>query len=240
MDTPTLTIEAVNAETDIEVVRKWATDLEISFSGNSGIGTIQKKIVGHLEAFNDDDENAPDPDDNTASAVDTEMDKLLGVSAADKEEPIQVAKPAPKGASIAELLKMDPTKIEDPVLRRQAIRAQALKLVRISLANIDPADAQLPGAVISVTSKYTGKVSKYVPFGDENEAGWHVPQIILDYLQTQKFVLRKEIRGGQFGIKRYKTSYAKKYSIDILPPLTKDELASLAAKQQASHAIDKP
>lgn len=236
MDTPTLTIEAVNAETDIEVVRAWATDLEISFSGNSGIGTIQKKIVGHLEAFNDDDD---DENEDAPEADTSEMDALLGVTAADKEEVIEVAKPAPKGPTIAELLEMDPTKIPDATLRRQVIRAQALKLVRISLANIDPADAQLPGAVISVTSKYTGKVSKYVPFGDENEAGWHVPQIILDYLQTQKFVLRKEIRGGQFGIKRYKTSYAKKYSIGILPPLSKDELANLAAKQQASHAIDK-
>ena len=58
-------------------------------------------------------------------------------------------------------------------------------------------------------------------------------------IKAQKFALRREIKGGQFGVKKYKTSMVNKYSVEMLPMLTTKEIAELAAAQAASHSIDK-
>jgi len=218
-------ISTVELVDDIEVLRATATDLGLKFSGNTGVDTLRTKIIDHAKTLEV-------PSDDKADQLPDLGD--------DDEEPIEVAKAIPAGPSIEELLKMDPKEIEDPALRRKVIRAKALRLVRVRVTNLDPSEAQLEGALITVTNKYTGKVSKFVPFGEANEAGWHVPEIILNYLRSQKFVMRREVKGGQFGVKKYNTSHVNKYQIDVLPALTKDEVAKLAAHQRAAGSIDKP
>jgi len=217
-------ISTVELVDDIEVLRATATDLKLKFSGNTGPDTLRTKIIEHAKTL-----EVPS-DDKT--------DQLSDLLGDDDDEPIEVAKVAPAGPSIEELLKMDAKEIADPALRRKVIRAKAMRLSRVRITNLDPSEAQLEGALITVTNKYTGKVSKFIPFGDANEAGWHVPQIILNYLRSQKFVMRREVKGGQFGVKKYKTSHVAKYQIEELPMLTPKELKDLADHQRASGAID--
>ena len=203
---------------DIETLRARASSLGLTFSGNTGVATLQKKI-----------------DDATSNSAAS----LLG-----DNEPLPELTPAKvvlKGAppSLAQLQIMDPRTIDpkDQALIRQVVRAKALKLSRVRITNLDPGDAELFGAVITVMNKYTGKVSKYVPFGEGSENGYHVPQIILNYLLAQKFVIRKQNKNTQFGVKTYKTTMVPKYNIEILPDLTADELEALASRQAASQSI---
>lgn len=222
---PEAAIEAVYEISSIEELRAVAKDLGISFSGNSGLDSLKTKVISVLETKADGGEVKTDPD----------LEKLLGGS----NEEIQVAKiPEKTGPSIAELLEMDETKEPDANLRRMIIRAKALRLVRVRIQNLDPNDSMLSGGIISVQSKYTGKVAKYVPYGDESANGYHIPQIIYDHMKEQKFALRKEVKGGRFGVKTYKTSMVNKFAIEVLPPLTPEEIAELAALQRASQAID--
>ena len=86
---------------------------------------------------------------------------------------------------------MDPSTIEDLSLRREAIRAQALRLVRVKIQNLDPNDAAVTGAIVSLQNKYTGKVSKLIPFGSETENGYHIPWMMYEHLKQWKFPLRK-------------------------------------------------
>ncbi len=212
--------ETISNITAIEEARKAATELGVKFSGNTGLETLKTKLIEVLSVM----ESSP-------ASIDF---------GGDGEEEIQVAK-APvktKEPTVSDLLKMDPTLEKNPNVRRQIIRAQALRMVRCKISNLDPNDSMLSGAIISVQTKYTGKVAKYVPFGEESDNGYHIPQIIYDFLKTQKFALRKEKKGGRFGVKTYTTSMVNKFAIEILPPLTRKEIQELAAHQRASQAID--
>ena len=51
--------------------------------------------------------------------------------------------------------------------------------------------------------------------------------------QNKKFVLRKEIPGGKFGVKKYKTILTNKYAIEILPPLKQEEIQDIAKEIEA-------
>lgn len=227
-------IAAVNELNDIEQVREAATSIGITFSGNTGISSLKTKITDTIVAKMDELDNEQDQNE------DQQGEGFSLVSPEEEDEVIEVAKaPIKIGPSIAEMVKMDPTKIEDPKLRRLVIRSQALRLSRVRVTNMDPNDSMLEGIILSVTTKYTGKVSKYIPFGENAGAGYHIPQILFDQLKTMQFPFRKEIKGGQFGVKKYKTMMMKKYNIEILQPLTKVELAELASHQKATNAIDR-
>jgi hypothetical protein len=225
--TPAEALEAITAMETVDELRVAATSINVTFSGNTGEGTLRKKVIDNLKA--------------KQQALEDEDEDEIGSLFGNEVEEIQVAPPIKKKEkkTVNDLLTMDPNTVEDPLLRRQIVRAQALRLVRIKLSNLDPSDSQLEGAIITVSNKYTGKVSKYVPFNEDAAPnGYHVPMIIYNHLKNQKFALRKEVKGGSFGVKRYKTSMINKFSIEVLPQLTARELAELASHQRASHAID--
>lgn len=219
--------QAVTAMETVEELRKVASSLNIKFSGNTGEGTLRTKIMNYLDSK--DEEEIDEPEDTPS---------FLGN---DEPLPEVIEQPKVKGPpTIPELLLMDVHDIDpkDQTLIRQVVRAKALRLRRVKITNVDPADQQLSGGIITVMNKYTGKVSKYIPYGDESEGGYHIPEILLHHLKAQKFALRKEIKGGQFGVKKYKTTMVNKFHIEELPDLTPEELEELAAHQRASHSID--
>ena len=217
---------AVVAMDNIEDVRVAAGELGIKFSGNSGIASLKGKIVDFLNQEGDD--GSDDVDLNGPTSSDLE------------DEPIQVAKVVKKDAALSDhdLIMMNPNEIEDVALRRRVVRARALRMLRVKITNLDPQDAPLNGGIITVSNKYTGKVSKYIPYGEESENGYYVPKILLDHLHTMKFPLRKEKKGNRFGVKQYTTTMSNKFNIEYLTHLSRSEMAELAAVQRASHAID--
>ena len=113
-------------------------------------------------------------------------------------------------------------------------RQEAMKLTRVVVTPNDPIMANYPGLIFSVASSRITKgemVKKFVPFN--NEAGWHVPSIILNQIATaemQKFktVVRPD------GEKVLEPYIAKKFNVRVLPDLTVTELEQLAASQQAA------
>ena len=113
-------------------------------------------------------------------------------------------------------------------------RQKAMKLTRVVVTPNDPIMANYPGLIFSVASSRITNgemVKKFVPFN--NEAGWHVPGIILDQInaaEMQKFktVVRPD------GEKVLEPYLAKKFNVRVLPDLTVTELEQLAASQQAA------
>lgn len=231
---PAEAIEAVTAMETVEQLREAATSINVTFSGNTGEATLRKKLMDTLKS----DLNKLEVDETVPDAEEEEVPDFGGEDTTEDE--IQsTAGPAKTGPTMEEILKMDPNQITDPQLLRQVVRAKALRLHRVKVTNLDPSDSQLNGAIITAVNKFTGKVAKYIPFGDEEAPnGYHVPEILLNQLKNTKFPLRREIKGGAFGVKRYKTTMINKFNIETLPPLTKKEIEELANHQRASHAID--
>ncbi len=226
-----LLIMVENTE-DKEVLRYIANELEVSFSGNTGIGTLKEKLIPVLQ--------------NKTEIPEKELDM---------EDPIQAAlaaqKTQPKTEKSKKILDMPRTALAlmDPhnenlstLEKRAIVRAKAMRLHRVKVHNLDPNDSALEGVIKTVYNKFTGKVTKYIPFGDENEHGWHVPEILLNVLKEEKYSMRKEVKQrGQvssFGVKQYKTVHLPKYNVEYLDALSKEEIAGLAQDQKARGAID--
>lgn len=230
--TPEQLVHLATETEDKEVLRAIADTINVTYSGNSGIGTLKEKI---LDAINLDDEDDDDLDEN---------DPIVQALKKQKAEPKE-AKPAKRKSvleqSRAVLARMDAMAPGLSVAEQRAIvRARAMRLHRVRITNLDPNDSALPGAIKTVYNKFCGKVSKFIPFGEENELGYHVPEILLNSLREETYNMRKEVKnkGQSFGVKSYKTVQARKFSIEMLDALTPAEVESLAKDQKARGAID--
>lgn len=124
---------------------------------------------------------------------------------------------------------------ETEAQRRQRIMDEALKLVRIRVTCMNPAKKEIDGEIFTTGNAIIGTVRKYVPFNAPD--GWHVPQIILNMLQERQFQqFYNEIVKNGVSVRR--SRMVKEFAIEILPPLTDEELKDLAQQQAMAKRID--
>lgn len=118
----------------------------------------------------------------------------------------------------------------------QYLKQEAEKLVRIRITCMDPKKADLPGEFFTVANEHLGTVRKYVPFGEATANGYHVPKCIYDVLKEREFLhIQTRTVNGQI---ETKTRYIKEFAIEVLPQLTKAELAELATDQRATGRLE--
>lgn len=234
--TPEELVALVQASEDKETLREVATHVGASFSGNSGIPKLKKNILAEIILDEVSDQVV---EDKNLSAPDPDLMAALNRHQQEKKAPGR--KSSTKLPDLATLLTMNEREegIDEP-LRRAIVRAKALRLIRCRVTNLDPQDAAVPAMLLTAYNQYTGKVSKLIPFGEENEVGYHIPKILVDELKSRTFNMRKEKKriGSSFGVKEYTTIQVRKFNIEELPPLTQDEIDNLANDQKARGAID--
>ena len=195
--------ETAPAEDELSLLKERATLMGIRFSPNIGIDTLKARI----------NEKANPP----KSSESTVLDQYAG----EEYATIQDAENAAAGA------KVEPMKAPNPLQQKMARRDKALKLVRIRVSSMNPLSSALKGELIFAGNSEIGMVKKFVPFNAEQ--GWHVPQIILDVLRNKKFMTHYEEKQGNKKIKRHRL--VPEFSIEILPPLTQEELEALKQRQ---------
>jgi len=111
-------------------------------------------------------------------------------------------------------------------------KKEASELVRIILTCKNPLKAEHGGQMFSVGNSNIGNFTKYVPF--ENQEGWHVPKIILQLIKDSEYQhFFKDPKNPNITLSKR----AKEFVVDILPPLTKDELFELAQRQAMSGSV---
>lgn len=124
-----------------------------------------------------------------------------------------------------------------PAQYRQKKKREAEKLIRVRITNMNPQKSDLPGEVFTVANGVVGTIRKYVPFGGAAaEVGYHVPQIILNMMKRRKFysvTTKRDDKGRPYQVKQERNEFA----IEILEPLTKEELEKLALDQRASGRV---
>ena len=141
------------------------------------------------------------------------------------------------GAATSEEEAKDPAEPKQETIgeKRKRLKTEALKLVRIRLTCLNPAKKEWEGEIITVGNSLIGTVKKFVPFNADD--GWHVPHVIYQQLkerQCQVFYTATDARGN----KVRKGKLIKEFAIEVLPPLTKEELDELARRQAMAKAID--
>lgn len=116
---------------------------------------------------------------------------------------------------------------------RKELMDRELKLVRLRITNMNPSKRDLPGEIFTVANKFVGNVKKYVAYGEATENGYHVPYIIYKQLKSRKFLQVRTQRDKVTGQIVIHQSWAPEFALEVLPPLTREELDKLAAAQAA-------
>jgi hypothetical protein len=129
--------------------------------------------------------------------------------------------------TIQDATPIDPANSDPGVIAAAARRNDAKQLVRIRVTNMNPTKGNMKGEIFSCGNAEIGFVKKYVPYNAE--AGWHVPKILLKMLQKKKYVAHYEVKEGNKKIMKQKL--VPELAIEILPPLTPQELKELGQRQ---------
>lgn len=133
----------------------------------------------------------------------------------------------------------EPSAAEKRLALRNEIRGKALALVRVRVANMNPAKNDLEGEIFTVANKYIGEVKKYIPYGEATDAGYHIPMCIYNLLKTKKFLQLRTVKSQTLGKPdAVKQRWVQEFNIEVLEPLTKEELADLARVQASRADVD--
>ena len=119
--------------------------------------------------------------------------------------------------------------------KRARMKREASELVRIRVTCMNPAKAEWEGEIFTVGNSNIGSFKKFVPFNAD--AGWHVPRIILQQIQDRQcqiFQTKTDARGN----KSRSGKLIKEFAIEIMDPLTPEELHDLAQRQAMAGSIE--
>ena len=117
---------------------------------------------------------------------------------------------------------------ESPAAKKLRLKREGLKLVRVRITCMNPTKKEWEGEIFTVSNNAVGTVKRYVPYNAED--GWHVEQILLNQLrerQCQIFTTEKDSRGNKIR----KGKLIREFAIEVLDPLTEEELHDLAQRQ---------
>ena len=127
-------------------------------------------------------------------------------------------------------------KVQSLVELRAEKRKEAMKLIRIRYTNMNSRKKDVPGEFFTVANGIVGTIKRYVPYGEAAENGWHVENAIYKMMKRRTFtttVTKRDDKG-----RPYNTSVERKeFAIEVLDPLTKEELDQLAKDQRASGRV---
>ena len=115
-------------------------------------------------------------------------------------------------------------------------KAEANKLIRVIVRSNNPLKRDHAGDIFTVGNKLlnNGKaIKKYIPYN--NEEGWFIPNILYEHLLAAECqIFKKAVRNGQ---EFMEPQNIKAFNVEVLPPLTDDEVEKLRIKQKATGSI---
>jgi hypothetical protein len=117
---------------------------------------------------------------------------------------------------------------ETPEQIRTRVRNEAMKLVRVNITCMNPAKKDWEGEIFTAANSAIPTVRKFIPYNTPE--GYHVPNIIYQMLLDKKFQTFVKSR-TKAGIDVMTSKYVKEFAIEVMPPLSADELKELARSQ---------
>ena len=115
-------------------------------------------------------------------------------------------------------------------------KAEANKLIRVIVRSNNPLKRDHAGDIFTVGNRKlnNGKaIKKYIPYN--NEEGWFIPNILYEHLLAAEcLIFKKAVRNGQ---EFMEPQNIKAFNVEVLPPLTDDEVEKLRVKQKATGSI---
>lgn len=203
---------------ELTMLKERARMMGISFSNNISVETLRKKISDRMEGVTE----APEP-----------QAEVNGFEAAAAIAAVNDTTPA-----------SEPTAAATSAIpqTKQEVRANMIKdhmrLVRVRITNLDPKKKDLPGEVLCVANEIIGTVRKFIPYGEVTDDGYHIPYCLFRQLEKRRFLHIRVVKDRRTNITRPVTKWVKEFALDVLDPLTKEELNRLATAQMAAGSLD--
>lgn len=116
-------------------------------------------------------------------------------------------------------------------LDKASERKRSQKLVRVIVRPLDPRRTQLDGELVMTGNSAIGTTGKFVPFNIE--AGFHIPEIIYNTLKDRTFTEFYTVQDKD-GNEHTKSRQKKAFIIEVLDPLTEEEIQEIKIRQQAT------
>lgn len=119
--------------------------------------------------------------------------------------------------------------------KNEAIRKECSRLIRIRVTCMNPDKKDWNGEIFTVRNAKVSEIKKFVPFNIE--AGWHVPTIIYQMMKERKYVTHYEIKNAK-GERVQRHKLVPEFNIEVLDPLTEEEIQELARQQAMSRSLE--
>lgn len=193
---------------ELSMLKQRARMMNIPFSNNISVETLKERIQAKMDGE------------------------------ATKDEPlIQLDKPESVNPFEQAAVSNTPVPAKKKSLR-QLLIDENMRLVRLRITNLDPKKKDIPGEVFTVANEYLGTVSKFVPFGEHTEGGYHVPYVIYKMMKARKFLnIRTFVNKKNNNQIEVTHQWAQEFALEILEPLTPKELQNLATAQIAAGSV---
>lgn len=202
----------LSPEAEFRALKERAKQMSMRVSPNIGLDTLRNKVNGALDGsivVDDDDDENKEEEGNV------------------DQDPEESAMPVARRKK---------TRKETRAEIRKRLREEKLRLIRCRIVCMNPAKAELTGEIFCVGNKYLGEVKKLIPYNDAAESGYHVPKVLFDHLNQQEFLQTRSRRvGGQIKVE---TRWVKEFSMEVLEPLTPEEIRKLAQDQRAGNRLE--
>ena len=203
--------DGIQKPDELDMLKQRARMMGITFSNNIGVDALKAKIQAKMDG-------EKDPDD-LPKTDELGNDNLPPAPPPALHDPQSPAPPPQETV-------------------RQRVKREGMKLVRLRIVNLDPKKKDLPGEIFTIANEYLGTVRKFIPFGEVTENGYHVPYCIYEMMKDRKFQNIRTYKDRKNNNQiRVEQNWAPEFALEVLPPLTKDEIARLAAAQSAAGGL---
>jgi len=237
--------DAPPAVSELDTLKARADQVGLSYHPNIGVDTLRKKINEFLTG------EVEQPDPEITSSADRALAAAMTAPAQAQSAPVQahravtLQEPAaahrtavgryvsPKAfADEKQLPRGENESLQEFRLRK---RNHAMALIRVNVTCMNPAKREWDGEIFTTGNALVGSISKYVPFNSED--GWHIPRILYNFLrdrECQVFVTVTDQRQNKIR----KGKMIKEFNIEVLEPLTPQELQELKERQALARSVE--
>lgn len=216
---------------DLTILKLRADNLGLTYSNNIGYETLEQRVLEAEQALSEksaqEATTAPKKENLSTEPTEEELAAELAANMKAYEEAQKEHEEAKKNT-------------QNPTNRSiyQKLRMDAMALKRCKIQMLNPAKQNMEGEIICVANEFIGNVKVYVPWSKGALTdGWHLPTCIYENLKQRKYT-QVDVKKGANGRDYYEHRDVPEFSLIDLPPLTKEELAKLAAKQAAAGGLD--
>lgn len=202
-------VEDAALPSELDSLKKRADLMQIKYHPSIGLEALRAKIN---EAVTTEGPVVQEPEATT-------MPDLAAVVAAEQSAAPQAPAPVAVVAKLPEP--------ETAGEKKNRLRREATKLVRIRITCMNPAKKKWGGDMFCVSNRNFGNVQRYVPF----ERDWHVEAVLLDMIRERQYLTFDAKKTKISGIDVKEPRYVPEFAIADLDPLTPTELHDLAQRQ---------